>query len=659
MKKIFNELIIGLICTFLLFGGIASAAEQANTPKEEIVYANLDASGAVDNVYVINRFLLDQAGTIVDYGTYKAVTNLTDLADIHQTGDTITVDAQTGNFYYQGELGSISLPWDISIAYTLDGEPLDATELAGKSGLLELSLDIRQNAAVDPVFFENYALEVAINLDSEKCRGIEAPDATISNAGETKTLSYIIFSNRESHLGFSAEVSDFTMEGIQLAGISLALSLDDFDKKDILADIDQLQKGIIELDDGVIDLKEGVIELQDGVVQFGNGVGEIADGANELYDKSLDLYDGSQDLADGADELADGIGDLNSGVKTLYQGLPDLSDAADQLADGASLAVDGMSQFNYLFNQSLAEYDQYFVAVDSFYDNLQLFEAGLDTPDGDGSLSAGAAIAAAQVVAGLNQAGYTLDQTAENIIAAAILQYTEAVLAGYSGSFSQIMDGYAALDGNGAALSNGLHQYYASLDELGQNLITLSDGIDQLADGIHEVEDGIGNIYAGTAKLKDGARELAEGNNEYSDGVEKFSDGVGDLAEGTDELKENSGELIDGVGELEDGTAELKDGTSDLRSETGDMDAQMEEKIEDLLAQYGGRDFELVSFVSEKNTQINAVQFVMQTAAVALPEEEAALPEETLDETFWDRLKSLGKYLVSIEKFFSGLFSRD
>jgi len=657
-----KKYILFFACLFLavlLSGGLALAVEPPNTPKEEIVYATLNASGAVDNVYVINSFLLEKAGTIIDYGPYKNATNLTDLAPIGLADNIVTVDAKAGNFYYQGELGPVGLPWDISVAYALDGDTADAAEVAGADGLLEVSLDISQNAEINPLFFENYALQITINLDSGKCRNIQSPDATVSSVGETKTLSYIIFSNRESHISFSAQVKDFTMEGIQIAGISLALSLDDFDKSDILFDIAQLQDGIIALDDGVIDLHEGVIELQDGVVKFGDGVGEIADGANELYDKSLDLLDGSKYLADGADELADGVGELHSGVKTLYQKMPELSDAGDQLADGLSQAADGLSHFNILFNQSLQQYDQYFDAVDRFYDDMQLFETGLDNPDGDGNLSTGAAIAAAQVVAGLNQAGYTLDQTAETIIAGAMLQYTEAVIGGYSGSFSLLMDGYSALDGNGAALSAGLYQYYASLDELGQNLVALSAGMDQLADGIGEVEDGIGEIYDGTGQLKDGAQDLAEGNDEYADGVGKFSDGVGDLAEGTDELKENSAELTDGVDELSDGTTELADGTGELRSETGDMDAQMEEKIEDLLAQYGGRDFDLVSFVSAKNMQINAVQFVLKTASIELPDEETALPEETPDENFWDRLKSLGRYLIPIEEFFSGLFSRD
>jgi putative membrane protein len=142
----------------LLSGGLALAVEPPNTPKEEIVYANLTASGAVDDVYVINSFLLEKAGTIIDYGPYKTVTNLTDLAPIGLADNLVTIGAEAGNFYYQGELGPLGLPWDISVAYALDGDTADAAEVAGADGLLEVSLHISQNAESNPLFFENYAL---------------------------------------------------------------------------------------------------------------------------------------------------------------------------------------------------------------------------------------------------------------------------------------------------------------------------------------------------------------------------------------------------------------------------------------------------------------------------------------------------------------------
>ena len=83
----------------------ASAAEEAvaaNTPKEEVVYATLTPEGSVQSVTVINGFHLEQAGTILDYGDYQRVANLTSLAALQQEDGCITAEVEAGDFYYQG-----------------------------------------------------------------------------------------------------------------------------------------------------------------------------------------------------------------------------------------------------------------------------------------------------------------------------------------------------------------------------------------------------------------------------------------------------------------------------------------------------------------------------------------------------------------------------
>ena len=49
------------------------AAEGQSTMKEEVVYASLAADGKVNDVYVVNAFDLQEAGTVADYGEYSLV----------------------------------------------------------------------------------------------------------------------------------------------------------------------------------------------------------------------------------------------------------------------------------------------------------------------------------------------------------------------------------------------------------------------------------------------------------------------------------------------------------------------------------------------------------------------------------------------------------
>ena len=62
------------------------------------------------DIYIVNMFALDGKTEIRDYGAYSSVRNLTSEADISLDGDSVTVSAEAGTFYYQGNLKDAQLP---------------------------------------------------------------------------------------------------------------------------------------------------------------------------------------------------------------------------------------------------------------------------------------------------------------------------------------------------------------------------------------------------------------------------------------------------------------------------------------------------------------------------------------------------------------------
>lgn len=113
------------------------------------------------------------------------------------------------------------------------------------------------------------------------------------------------------------------------------------------------------------------------------------------------------------------------------------------------------------------------------------------------------------------------------------------------------------------------------------------------------------------------------------------------LYSSTGKLKLSVGELRDAVGELYDGTGEITNGTSELVDQTSDMDPQISDEIDSMTNSFSGGDGDTISFVSEKNTHVNAVQFVIKTAAI----EKAEVPLDDAGEsaplTFWQKLLRL------------------
>lgn len=99
--------------------------------------------------------------------------------------------------------------------------------------------------------------------------------------------------------------------------------------------------------------------------------------------------------------------------------------------------------------------------------------------------------------------------------------------------------------------------------------------------------------------------------------------------------------MISGIAQLYDGAGELKDGTSEMREETDGMDSEITDKIDELLETVTGGDLEVVSFVSDKNTNIDKVQFVIKTGGIQIEEIEEDNAKEAKTLNMWQKFLNL------------------
>ena len=257
-------------------------AETANTEKEENVYVSLAGDGSVADIYIVNMFALDGKTEIRDYGAYSSVRNLTSEADISLDGDSVTVSAEAGTFYYQGNLKDAQLPWNISVAYMLDGKNVAADELAGANGHLVISGSVTKNKLADGDFYEAYMVQATVLLDTVKCRNIQTEGATEANVGADKQLSYMKLPGQDLSFTIETDVTDFSMEGISLNAVPLAIHMEKPDTSELDGQIDDLQDGAQQLDDGAKELAAGAQELNSGAAAVASGAASLVAGANTL-----------------------------------------------------------------------------------------------------------------------------------------------------------------------------------------------------------------------------------------------------------------------------------------------------------------------------------------------------------------------------------------
>jgi len=511
MKKFLSLFISALLLLSAVSVPALAAAEP--TRKEEVVYGLLSADGGVEKIIVVNIF---NEGKLLDYGNYSEIKNLSSTEKIKQTGDVISAAASAKRLYYQGTLKSKELPWDIKIGYALDGKAVTASELAGKEGALEIAINIARNEKVDPTFFENYALQLSLQLDAGLCENIKAEGFVEANAGGKKQFTYTVLPGRGADIRITADVRDFQMDAITISGIKMLLDME-LDYGDFAAELSGLTEAAAGLDGGAAELLDGARRLSEGMKAYIDGLKKYGDG--------LASFGG------GAEELKRGAAALSGGLAELAKQNDALTAGADALRQAAFDAA----------NAQLAAYAPEGLAVPEL------------TPDNYGAI-------------------------------------------------------------------------LSSVPEL-SSLKAQLDGAVQFAQGLKSYTDGVARLGGGAKQLENGA--------------ERFASASSELAQSAGELYKAGAELNSAIEALYDGLASYREGTAEFKKGAADLDEQIIGRAEEMVRGLFGNGDEVVSFASEKNTNITAVQFVLKTAPIEKPREPSGETRQEEKISFWRKLLKL------------------
>ena len=146
--------------------------------------------------------------------------------------------------------------------------------------------------------------------------------------------------------------------------------------------------------------------------------------------------------------------------------------------------------------------------------------------------------------------------------------------------------------------------------------------------------DNYGTFYQGILDYTSAVTDAASG-------AETLKTNMDTLSSSTETLADSTGELKDAASQLYDGTSELADGTSELADETSDLDTQISDEIDSMTSSITGGDSETVSFISEKNTNVSSVQFIIKTEAIEKEQTDVSDTEEETTLTFWQKVQDL------------------
>ena len=277
-----------VICGFLSFMMMLNSTCFAalGVSKEETVYVNLDYEGNVEEMNIYNKCITNGVEEIIDYTTFEEVSNLTNKTTYQKDEEKISWNTKdVSSFSYTGKIGEeyyAKLPWTFDVSYQLNGVDTNPENLLHQKGLVKITMQIKANENTSDYYKNNYMLEITGNYDMSKFLSVASPDAVIANAGNTKTLMFIVLPGQTTTLTIELGSEDFEMDGITMVMVRvsgnildtvLRLSEEKQDMKDMLESIDTSTDIIL----------NSVGKMNGGLSGISTGVNAIKSGTKEIH----------------------------------------------------------------------------------------------------------------------------------------------------------------------------------------------------------------------------------------------------------------------------------------------------------------------------------------------------------------------------------------
>lgn len=644
-NKIIAVAMAGAICGSTAFSSISLAATKSSE-KEEVIYANLTSSGDIEKIYAVNIF---EDKDIVDYGVYETVKNMNTMDKINYSNGKITIQNSEDKLYYQGIMKqNTEMPWTIKVRYKLDGIEYAPSELAGKSGKLEISISIKENKKCKKNFFENYALQTVVQLDTNLCENIKSDEATMANVGGLKQLTYTILPGNEKDIKITSDVTDFEMSEIQVNGINLNLGLDkdSIDTSSLTGELDKLKDAVNDLDDGANELNDGAKKLDDGAVTLTDGIKTIQDGLDQLNSKSSSLTSGSSDVLSALKTIQSSLNNVSTSSKDLKQ----LSSASTSIKSGIDSLVKGLKTVDSsidTYNSSLKKAGLNSASELAQKNKQALSALGITNTQRKlySAYTSGGSQAVSAELAKLAQAGdseaVALYKQVSEGNTDAVTQYVQA--AGKLISVETLLKADASYIEGSSKLINGIDAQMSTSSgqtTLMSGAVSLQTNYKKFDASIQDLVSSLNNLMANMTQLKNGINKLTDNYATLDSGIKEYTSAVNKITNGYSKVYEGALDLVSGTHSLYKGTTELTDGTGEFKGETSDLDSKVDDEVDSMIDNFAGGDFEVESFVSDKNTDVDSVQFVIKTEAIK--KEEVKVEEEKTEElNFWQKLLNL------------------
>lgn len=337
MKTIWKRALTLTLALTVTAGSLIPAASAVTIPAacDETYYATLDYYGAVQDASVVKSYRLNGNTSITDYGTYDQVVNLTDdrLPTVENGAVTFTLGEDAPEkFYFEGKTQAPfeALPWNIAVSYKLNGAPILAEDLGGKTGLVEILLDVTANPGASEYSRNNLVLTAAAAFNDDDITSLEAPGAEVQMVGNLRAVLFMVLPGEEQHYAIRVGSDDFSFSGLILLAVPATLQ-----QLEQVEDLRQAKEKGEDSLDAISDSMDAILNSMEGMSGSLNaaagGLDQLNSARSEVSDRKGEVY-GKTDLALGdLHALANTLGLLDHYAETSSQAITDLNGALNGL----------------------------------------------------------------------------------------------------------------------------------------------------------------------------------------------------------------------------------------------------------------------------------------------------------------------------------------
>lgn len=597
----------------LLVCGMVSPAFAASISKTETVYATLDPSGTTMH-QTVSSWLHSDKGlkNFADVSDLQDIVNLKSDELPKQDGTALTWNVDGNDVYYQGT-STGTLPIETEITYMLDGNPVEASALAGASGHLAMHIAFRNNAVetrtIDGVEYEvcmPYFVMVGTNLSTDHFTNIKAEDGIVETDSTNQLVGFLTMPGMRDTYGdlldgklgevrdklldsvdIECDMTDGELPSLYVAYSSDLNALDEldgdefddvdemFDQMDELKDAtQQLIDGSRELADGCSTLDDKLGELSSNYVVFHDGIIDACSGAGLLTDGTKQLCSGMRTLTLGADAMGDGVGQLADGAKTLEEGAKQTDAGASSLSSGLNTLDSNSSDLSEGSKQLANGLNQLAGAMEN--DDVKALASGpSQMKSGLGTLKSGIESAAGTLKENLAGAASQVEGAADKIsglkkepsygegeTVSVPEVNTEGMTDEQKAQVAALKD---AAEQNKAAVESykdAAQSNAEKIEELNGNISVAEKTLRGVASKLGDVDtSGLSALIGGVETLQSSCDELSGGINELT---KTLSGSITQLHEGAVALDTGIAKYTSGVSSAAQGAAQLAAGTKQV-----------------------------------------------------------------------------------------------